>query len=51
MRKIAIFIILVLLSIIVYFRYNPTNYIETPIETITFPPKQYLDRLEQIQVQ
>lgn len=52
MRKIAVFIILTLLSIFVYFSYKPTKNIETPIKTITtFPPKQYLDKLEDMKVQ
>lgn len=51
MRKIAIFIILTLLSIFVYFNYKPIKNIEIPIKTITFPPKQYLDKLEDMRVQ
>ena len=51
MRKILIFIILAVLSIIVYFSYKPTKNIETPIKTITYPPEKYLDKLEEMEVQ
>lgn len=47
MRKILIFIALVLLSLIVYFGYKPTKNIGIPInEYKTFPPKEYLEDLE-----
>ncbi|WP_250277583.1 hypothetical protein [[Clostridium] colinum] len=52
MRKILIFIILTLLSIFIYFNFKSEKNIEVPInEYKTFPPKQYLDKLEDMKVQ
>lgn len=51
MKKITVFIILTILSIVVYFNYKPIKNVKTTIKTITYPPEQYLDKLEEMKVQ
>ncbi len=52
MKKIIVFIILTIISILLYFNFEPKQNLNIPIkEQNTFPPKEYLNKLEDMKVQ
>lgn len=52
MKKIIIFIVLAIISLFIYLTYNNKEKVYEPIKDYeTFPPKEYLDKLEEMKVQ
>lgn len=52
MKKILFLLVLVFISIILYFNYDNKDKTEIKIPKYnTFPPKEYLDKLEEMEVQ
>lgn len=52
MKKLIFLLILVFISIILYFNYDNKKELDIKIQEYnTFPPKEYLDKLEEMEVQ
>lgn len=52
MKKLAFYLILLILSIFIFLNLDTKEKLDIPIkEYETFPPKEYLDKLEDMQVQ